>query len=88
MPSIDTPQIQVESVNVGTTAVSNPTFILEIGGVLYGDQYTSSTSSYSRTVFPTYTSSNNRVKLTCISIAITATCPALTLSNVKVHVIG
>jgi len=89
MATIYVPELQVESVNVGTTSVSNPSlFVLEIGGVLYGDQYTDSTATYSRTVFCTFDSASSMVKLTCISVAIRATCPALSLSNVKVYIIG
>ena len=89
MATIYVPQLQVESVNVGTTNVSNPAlFVIEVGGVLYGDQYTSSTADYSRTVFCTFDSATSMVKLTCDSISIQTTCPALNLSNVKVYIIG
>jgi hypothetical protein len=89
MTTIYIPELQVESVTVGSTTVSNPTlFVMEIGGVFYGDQYTDSTDTYSRTVFPTFDSTTSTVKLTCVSIAIRANCPALTLSNIKVFIIG
>ena len=90
MPSVYLPTLNVQTVNLGTSLVSNPpSLILEVNGVIYGEQYTElTTSTYTRTVFPTYESSTNTVKLTCITLGHGEDPPAFNLTNVKVYVVG
>jgi hypothetical protein len=88
MGSLYIPNQRVDTVDMGTSPVNNPSnLMLEIDGVVYGSGYLNKTSVYQRQIYPVYDAGTNKIYLKIINYAISGQCPSLTISNIKVLVI-
>lgn len=89
MGSMYVPSIRVDTIDMGTSPISNPeNLLLSIDGVVYGNGYVNSPGTYQRQIFPTYDTATNKIYIKVINIASTASCPSLVLNNIEVLVIG
>ena len=61
---------------------------LEIDGVVYGSGYLESPGTYERQIFPVYDAGNQHIYVKIINTATGASCPATSLSNIRVLIIG
>jgi len=87
---MDLPTLQVQTVSVGTSPVSNPTLLfLKIGSSKFSAEgHAFSGTGYERFFFPTYQASNNTILLSCIAFCTTVDMPAQILSSYEVKVGG
>lgn len=89
MGSIYLPSIRVDTIDMGESPVASPeNLMLEIDGVVYGSGYLDSPGTYQRQIFPVYDSSNQHIYVKIINTATGESCPATTLSNIRVLIIG
>lgn len=86
MGSAVIPVQQVEKVLVGTTNVSNPTLLINVGGVSYADGYREDLGGAVRVYFAAV--QNGAIYLCCHTMAYDIDVPASTFYGVEVLVIG
>jgi hypothetical protein len=89
MGSMYLPNIRVDTIDMGESPVANPeNLMLEIDGVVYGSGYLESPGTYQRQIFPVYDAGNQHIYVKIINTATGASCPATSLSNIRVLIIG
>lgn len=88
---VPTQQVQNATVGTHSSGITPDLFMVEYSSEIYqgGFNIESTTSGdWFRRFFPTYTSSTRTVTLTCQAIALRTNMPAITLSNIKVYLVG
>jgi hypothetical protein len=88
MGSIYVPKLQVQSVEVGTTAISNPLIFIKLNGIIYANGSRIDIGGGYRDVYGTYDPATGKVYLTSYTFAVSGTVPASSFSNVEVLLIG
>lgn len=88
MPSASVPSQSVSYQVLGTSSVlvSNPVLLLKVNDITYANGYKVyyGNSSY-RNFFPVYDEQTGEIRLYCYSLTYGTTMPAITLSNIEVH---
>jgi hypothetical protein len=83
------PNIRVDTIDMGTSPVTNPSnLMLVINGTVYGSGYLDNPGTYQRQIFPVYDAGANKIYLKIINMAMSAQCPAATITNIEVLAIG
>ncbi len=88
MGSAIIPTQRVDSIEIGSTSISNPLLLLKVDGIVYSNGYRIAYNAGYRNIFPGYNSSNQKIYLYCHNIAYGEDLPQISLTNVEVLIIG
>lgn len=81
------PTQTVETINIGTTSLSNPLALLVVNGIVYPNGFRVNYDRGYRLFSPTI-DGNNNVAIVCVALAYGEDLPAYYLSGVEVLLIG
>lgn len=84
--AIPTQAVHYVSLGIADVLVNNPVLFLKVNGITYSNGYKfyDGNSSY-RNFFPVYNEATGEVRLYCQTVNFGNTVPAITLTNIEVH---